>query len=116
LASAVGTEYAERAVTRVRPVEAIGRYSVVECSLETGRTHQIRIHLTEMGHVLCGERVYTHRLGEPPRIDDSGAPRQALHSSELQFVHPITGNRMLFRSPLAEDLRAWLDDMKRKHP
>jgi 23S rRNA-/tRNA-specific pseudouridylate synthase len=55
-------------------------------------------------------------MREPKRNYDSGAPRQALHSSELRFVHPITGNRMLFRSPLAEDLRAWLDDMKRKHP
>jgi 23S rRNA pseudouridine1911/1915/1917 synthase len=113
--SAVGAEHAERAVTHIRPVEAIGPYSVVECRLETGRTHQIRIHLTEMGHMLCGERVYTHRLGEPPQTDQSGAPRQALHSSELRFVHPITGNRVQFRSQLAEDLRGWLDVVKRKH-
>ena len=113
--SAVGAEYAERAVTHVKPVEPIGPYSIVECRLETGRTHQIRIHLTEIGHMLCGERVYTHRLGEPPKIDDSGAPRQALHSSELRFVHPITGNRTQFRSPLPEDLDAWLRELKRKH-
>jgi 23S rRNA pseudouridine1911/1915/1917 synthase len=113
--AAVGAEYAERAITHVKPVETIGPYSLVECRLETGRTHQIRIHLAEIGHPLCGERVYTHRLGEPPQIDDSGAPRQALHSGELRFVHPVSGNRMQFRSPLPEDLGKWLRELKHKH-
>jgi 23S rRNA pseudouridine1911/1915/1917 synthase len=113
--SAVGAQYAERAVTHVKPVERVGPYSLVECRLETGRTHQIRIHLTEIGHMLCGERVYTHRPGEPPQTDDSAAPRQALHSSELRFVHPITGNRTQFRSPLPADLDRWLGELKRKY-
>jgi 23S rRNA pseudouridine1911/1915/1917 synthase len=111
-ASAVGSEHAERAVTHVKPVERIGNYSLIECRLETGRTHQIRIHLAEIGHPLCGERVYTHKLGEPPRVDGSGAPRQALHSSELRFVHPITGNRTQFRSALPGDLSKWLERMR----
>ena len=113
--AAVGAEHAERAITHVKAVEAIGPYSLVECRLQTGRTHQIRIHLAEIGHPLCGERVYTHRLGEPPRIDESGAPRQALHSGELRFVHPVSGNRMQFRSPLPEDLSRWLADLRRQH-
>ncbi|MEW6356272.1 MAG: RluA family pseudouridine synthase [Planctomycetota bacterium] len=98
----------KQAVTHLRPVERIGDLSLVECRLETGRTHQIRIHLCEIGHVLCGEKVYTHRLGEPPRPDASGAPRQALHSAELRFAHPVTGKGMEFSSPLPADLAGWL--------
>ena len=113
--SAVGAEHAERAVTHIKPVETVGPYGVVECRLETGRTHQIRIHLAEIGHPLCGERVYTHKLGEPPHADASNAPRQALHSAELRLVHPVTGHRLHFRSPLPKDLAQWLGDLRRKH-
>ncbi len=94
----------KRAVTHVRPVERLGDYTLVECRLETGRTHQIRIHLGEAGHPLCGDKVYWRppfQSGEP---DASGAPRLALCAVELGFTHPATGERMHFESPLPEDL------------
>jgi 23S rRNA pseudouridine1911/1915/1917 synthase len=102
----------QHAITHVRPMEQLGDYTVVECRLETGRTHQIRIHLSEIGHVLCGERTYTHALGEKPQADASGAPRQALHAAEIAFVHPITNQPLRFRMPLPKDLKDWLLRLK----
>jgi 23S rRNA pseudouridine1911/1915/1917 synthase len=99
---------AQHAITHVRPMEQFGEYTVVECRLETGRTHQIRIHLAEIGHRLCGEKTYTHTPGQPPLPDTSGAPRQALHSAKLAFLHPVTGQPMRFRMPLPRDLKDWL--------
>lgn len=105
---------AQLAVTHVTPVEAIGDYHVVECRLETGRTHQIRIHLAEAGHMLCGEKLYRHALGGPPRHDPSEAPRHALHAFELGFVHPATGRRLHFTSDWPEDLASWLSRLREK--
>ncbi len=99
---------AQRAVTHIRPLEQIGPYSIIECRLETGRTHQIRIHLSEIGHMLCGEKTYTHPLGGRPQADDSRAPRHALHAFELGLVHPITGQTLLFKSRWPKELAAWL--------
>lgn len=99
---------ARRAITHVRPIEHLGPYTVVECRLQTGRTHQIRIHLAEAGHRLCGEKLYTHSLGQPPQPDTSGAPRHVLHAAQLHLVHPITGRPLRLRVPLPEDLREWL--------
>ncbi|HZN36876.1 MAG TPA: pseudouridine synthase [Pirellulaceae bacterium] len=105
-------EGAQRAVTHVRPMEQLANCSVVECRLETGRTHQIRIHLSEAGHPLCGEKTYTHAPGEPARADASGAPRQALHSAELALSHPISGQALRFRMALPADLKQWLLRMR----
>ncbi|HSI36107.1 MAG TPA: pseudouridine synthase, partial [Tepidisphaeraceae bacterium] len=102
----------ERAVTHVRPVERVGEHSIVECRLETGRTHQIRIHLSEAGFGLCGERVYTHGVGGTPRVDESGAPRQALHAFRLGFRHPVTGERVEFERAWAGDLSGWLERLR----
>lgn len=104
---------AQRAVTHVQPIERIGDYSLVECRLETGRTHQIRIHLAEIGHRLCAEKTYTHALGGSPAADRSGAPRQALHSGEIRFVHPITGKQMRFESGFPPELAKWIKRLRR---
>ena len=105
---------AQHAVTHVRPLERVGDYALVECRLETGRTHQIRIHLAEIGHMLCGEKTYTRPApGAPPTTDRSGAPRQALHSAELHLPHPVTRQPLHFRSPLPPDLAQWLDRLRR---
>ncbi len=100
----------KRAVTHLRPVEHIGdRYTVVECRLETGRTHQIRIHLAEIGHMLCGEKLYIRpRPGDAPVTDPGNAPRQALHSAEMRLIHPITMKPLSFRSELPDDLARWI--------
>lgn len=102
------TAAARHAVTHVRPLEHLANYTILECRLETGRTHQIRIHLSEIGHPLCGEKVYTDGLGMPARPDHSGAPRQALHAADLAFMHPLTSKPMQFRMPLPRDLKQWL--------
>jgi 23S rRNA pseudouridine1911/1915/1917 synthase len=101
---------AQRAVTHLKPLERIGDYTLVECRLETGRTHQIRIHVAEAGHMLCGEKTYTRPTpASQPLQDRSGAPRQALHSAELRFTHPVLDKPMHFRSPLPADLAQWLE-------
>jgi 23S rRNA pseudouridine1911/1915/1917 synthase len=94
----------QHAVTHVRVVEELGEYTLVECRLETGRTHQVRIHLGEAGTPLCGERVYDRPPHGRPLPDDSGAPRTALHAAVLGFTHPATGARMEWTSPLPKDM------------
>jgi 23S rRNA pseudouridine1911/1915/1917 synthase len=94
----------KHAVTHVRPVEVLDHYTMVECKLETGRTHQIRIHLAENGHILCGEKVYNRAVFKEELPDSSGAPRIALHAMELGFVHPVTNVNLMFSMPLPEEL------------
>jgi 23S rRNA pseudouridine1911/1915/1917 synthase len=77
--------------------------SRLECRLETGRTHQIRVHLASINHPLIGDPTYSQRR---PNL---GLTRPFLHAAELAFVHPATGERVTFLSPLAPDLQAWLD-------
>ena len=112
--SAMTSDVGKRAVTHVTPIESIGdEYTLVECRLETGRTHQIRIHLAEIGHPLCGERVYNRPLRGKPIIDRSGAQRIALHAAELGFVHPHSEQQMQFEAPLPADLKQLLKRLKR---
>jgi 23S rRNA pseudouridine1911/1915/1917 synthase len=102
----------KEAVTHVEVVERLPGYTLVACRLETGRTHQIRIHLAERDHPICGEKVYNRPPGGEPRPDHSGAPRLALHAAELGFVHPITGVAMHWTMPLPPDLQAFLDRLR----
>jgi 23S rRNA pseudouridine1911/1915/1917 synthase len=108
----------KEAITHVRAVEYFTagpeQYTLVECRLETGRTHQIRIHLAEQGHPLCGETVY-QPLFAAPREDRSGAPRIALHAAELGFVHPVSGEEMRFTMPLPKDLQDFVQRLRRPH-
>jgi len=103
-------------VTHVRPVEHLNvageEYTLLECRLETGRTHQIRIHLGEAGHPLCGETVYHRPLFGTEREDSSGAPRIALHAAELGFVHPVSGEEMRFTMPLPNDLKQFVERLR----
>jgi 23S rRNA pseudouridine1911/1915/1917 synthase len=104
----------QRAVTHVRPLERLGAYTLIECRLETGRTHQIRIHLSEHGHFVCGDKVYCQPLFKKPLVDRSGAPRLALHAAELGFVHPHTGRQIDFRQDLPPDLAGFLERLRRE--
>ena len=106
----------KEAVTHVAPLEHFGDdYTLVECRLETGRTHQIRIHLAESGHVVCGERVYVAgRRNSAP--DDSRAPRVMLHAAELGFTHPVSGAELRFTSPLPADMRKVITALRRARP
>lgn len=93
---------AKRSVTHTRPTRSLRRATLMECRLETGRQHQIRIHLSEAGHPLVGERVYVREYSGP-RID---APRVMLHAAELGFVHPRTGEHVRFTVPPPDDFQA----------
>ncbi len=104
----------QRAVTHVRLVEALGEYSLVECRLETGRTHQVRIHLGEAGTPLCGERIYDRPPHGRPRPDGSGFPRVALHAAVLGFDHPTTGRRMRWTYPLPPDMAGLVRRLRRQ--
>jgi 23S rRNA pseudouridine1911/1915/1917 synthase len=92
-------EDAKRSVTHVRPLEPLRGATLVECRLETGRQHQIRIHLSERGHPLVGEDVYIRGF-KGQRI---AAPRPMLHATELGFDHPRTGGAMRFSEPPPAD-------------
>lgn len=94
----------KKSKTHFKPLEKLADYTLVECRPETGRTHQIRIHLAEAGHPLCGEKIYLQPLFRPAIKDASGAPRLALCAVELEFEHPVSGNRLHFEIPLAKDL------------
>ena len=80
----------------------LGDFTLVECELETGRTHQVRIHLGEAGTPLCGERVYDRPLHGQPLPDKSGAKRPLLHAAYLALDHPATGKRMEWHGEDAE--------------
>jgi 23S rRNA pseudouridine1911/1915/1917 synthase len=105
-------EEGKEAITHVEIRERLRGYTVVACRLETGRTHQIRIHLSELGHPVCGEKVYNREPNEEPKPDESGAPRLALHATELGFDHPITGEVMHWSMDLPEDLRLFLERLR----
>ena len=90
---------AQRAVTDVRPLEALRGATLVECQLSTGRQHQIRIHLSEAGHPLLGEQVYVRDYGQPLLA----APRIMLHAAVLGFEHPVTRRSVRFEQAWPED-------------
>jgi 23S rRNA pseudouridine1911/1915/1917 synthase len=95
------------AVTHVRVVEQFSRCALVECSLESGRTHQIRVHMTSIGHPLLGDPVY----GRPdPRLP--AFARQALHAARLGLIHPVTGLALHWEAPLPVDMRALLESLR----
>ena len=91
----------ETAITHYRVVEEKNGHSLVSLRLETGRTHQIRIHMKHLGYPLIGDYLYN------PDMEYIG--RQALHSHKLSFPHPITGEEMEFIAALPEDMQSVLD-------
>jgi 23S rRNA pseudouridine1911/1915/1917 synthase len=103
----------QRAVTSVHVVEKLGDYTLFECRLETGRTHQVRIHLGEAGTPLCGERIYDRPLHGKPLPDGSGMKRVALHAAVLGFEHPATGRRMRWTSKLPKDMADLVERLRR---
>ena len=94
----------QRAVTHYRVVKRYGEYTLLEMELETGRTHQIRVHMAYIGHPLVGDWLYETE-------DHNIAKRQMLHSCYLCFTHPITGQIMEFKDEMAEDMRAFIEKL-----
>lgn len=101
-------ELGREAITHVELLEKLKGASLVACRLETGRTHQIRIHLSERGHPLLGERVYSKGY----RGELIPAPRLMLHARELAFEHPQTGAHLSFERPLPADMQAVLASLR----
>lgn len=98
----------KRAVTYVKVLEQFDQFAYVECRLETGRTHQVRIHLGEASTPLCGERVYDRPREGRPVADGSRAERPMLHAARLGFVHPETGEKVSWDVPPPADFQAIL--------
>ena len=94
----------KRAVTHFRTLEPLGSAALVECRLETGRTHQVRVHLASIGHPLLGDPVYGRPGGHKALLARLGFRRQALHAARLGFVHPATGKPMSFDSAMPGDM------------
>ena len=103
----------KHAVTHYRTLEPLRGATLVECRLETGRTHQVRVHMSSIGHALLGDPVYG-RTPSPirPILQKLDFSRQALHAAELGFVHPVTGDDMRFASPLPDDMRTLIDELR----
>jgi 23S rRNA pseudouridine1911/1915/1917 synthase len=117
---AVLWDQGRHAVTRARVIEDLrGGASLVECWLETGRTHQIRVHMSYAGHGLLGDQTYGGKRKLAPKVfgDEAAAfgmefPRQALHAATLGFEHPVTGEMLEFSSPLPADIEALLGALR----
>jgi 23S rRNA pseudouridine1911/1915/1917 synthase len=103
-------EQGQKAVTNIQLVEKLGDFTLAACRLETGRTHQVRIHLGERGTPLCGERVYDRPLHGQPAPDVSGAKRPLLHAAVLAIDHPETGQRLSWTAKPPRDM----DEVLRK--
>ncbi len=112
----------QSACTEFEVVRLGARRSLVRCRPQTGRTHQIRVHLEQLGHPICGDRLYGHpddhylafiahvKAGGDPRTFAPGSPtRQLLHAGALTFAHPATGEPLAFESEPPPEFAAWLD-------
>jgi 23S rRNA pseudouridine1911/1915/1917 synthase len=101
----------KRAVTRYRVLERFAGFTLLEASLETGRTHQIRVHLASLGHPVVGDPVYGGRRRAPLPVPIDG---YALHAAALAFTHPVTGRRMEFTSPLPARMERFLSHVRNR--
>lgn len=103
----------KHAVTHYRLIETLASAALVECRLETGRTHQVRVHMASIGHSLLGDPVYgrnPQRL--KPILTQLHFARQALHAAELGFIHPVTGEAQSHASALPADMAGLLVELR----
>jgi 23S rRNA pseudouridine1911/1915/1917 synthase len=98
----------KRAVTHYRTLEPLRDAALVECRLETGRTHQVRVHMASLGHALLGDPVYGGAGKHKALLDGQAFARQALHAARLGFIHPICSKPMSFESALPGDMQELL--------
>jgi 23S rRNA pseudouridine1911/1915/1917 synthase len=108
----VGEGRGKHAVTHYRTLKVLRDAALVECRLETGRTHQLRVHLGSIGHPLLGDPVYGRAPARlRPLLSSLGFSRQALHAAELGFLHPVTGEKLHFASELPADMQQLLIEL-----
>jgi 23S rRNA pseudouridine1911/1915/1917 synthase len=98
------------AVTHFAPLERFARATLVQCNLETGRTHQIRVHMAHIGHPLVGDATYGRRKSACATLDAFG--RQALHAMRLGLLHPATHQPMEWEAPLPADFAALIERLR----
>lgn len=98
----------KRAVTHYQVLERFGNYTYIQCKLETGRTHQIRVHMASIGHPLVGDLVYGPKKCPFPNLTG-----QTLHAETLGFIHPATGNYMEIKAPLPDYFVRLLDGLRK---
>ena len=116
------------AITYYRVVRRLdggfGKFSLLEVKIETGRTHQIRVHMASLGHAVVGDALYgapreihaagTKKKGTSPSVDAVSLPRNFLHSAELVLQHPRTGERVALKSALPVELESFLEKLEGK--
>jgi 23S rRNA pseudouridine1911/1915/1917 synthase len=96
----------KRAVTHFRTMQVLRDAALVECRLETGRTHQVRVHMASIGHALLGDPVYGRTKGaQKALLDTLGFRRQALHAAHLGFIHPVKSTALAFDSVMPADMQ-----------
>ncbi|MFA5965821.1 MAG: RluA family pseudouridine synthase [Sphingomonas sp.] len=96
----------KRAVTHYSTITRLKEAALVECRLETGRTHQVRVHMASLGHPLIGDPVYGRtKPVHKPILETIGFHRQALHAARLGFIHPVTSNALAFESEMPADMQ-----------
>jgi 23S rRNA pseudouridine1911/1915/1917 synthase len=95
----------KHAVTHYRTLAPLDRATLVECRLETGRTHQVRVHMAHLGHPLLGDPVYGRAGAHRLLLAELGFHRQALHAQALGFIHPVDGRDLNFESPMPDDMQ-----------
>ena len=101
----------KHAVTHYKVLEKLNNSALIECRLETGRTHQVRVHLASIGHALLGDPVYGRSPSSiRPILQRLGFARQALHAAVLGFIHPVSGDRLSLSSDLPADMRELIDE------
>jgi len=104
----------KHAVTHFKTLKILRSATLIECRLETGRTHQVRVHLSSIGHALLGDPTY----GKTPSqlrtiLRDLGFARQALHAASLGFIHPDSGEKREFHAEIPTDMRELIDETGR---
>lgn len=103
----VHAKHGKDAITHYHVLERFGQYTYIECQLETGRTHQIRVHMSSIGHPLLGDEIYG-----PAKCPISGLQGQTLHAQTLGFIHPRTGTYVEFEAPLPEYFKKLLKQLE----
>ena len=104
----------KHAVTHYKLIEPLADSALIECRLETGRTHQVRVHCASIGHPLLGDPDYGSTPKTlKPMLKAHDFHRQALHAAELGFVHPLTGETVQFAGPLPADMQELIDELRR---
>ncbi len=115
-------EEGKHAITHYRVIDRFANHTHVKCILETGRTHQIRVHMSYIDHPLIADSMYGGKIRFPKKADDAlknalkGFNRQALHAKKLSLTHPITGESMSWKAPLPQDLQELLQVLSEFDP